>query len=198
MKVILFNAPPRAGKDTAADLLTKYLNGFDGVNAFRYSFARPLKEATHALYGIDAPWDAFEFTKDMPQEKFFGLSPREAYIKVSEEMVKPVLGAEHWGNVFLSQVKKYGGFKGESVVVVSDCGFITEVLQIKKEIQAHNMFLVYMEREGTSFKNDSRSYVKDPSIPSYYLDNNGDLAELASNMEYFGQIILGQLGIKHD
>lgn len=195
MKVILFNGPPRSGKDTAADILYNYFAKIQELYPKRYAFARPLKETTHALYGIKCEWDAFEYTKDREQEKFFGLSPRQAYIKVSEEMVKPVLGKEHWGNVFLNYVDSLPNVK-ENIIIVSDCGFIEEIQPIKKKIGSHNMFLINVVREGTNFKNDSRSYIDDPSIPGYILDNNEGISELSDKMKMISEIIIGMCGIE--
>lgn len=190
----MFNGPPRAGKDTAADLLYSYLNKIEGITPYRYAFARPLKEATHALFGIKCDWEAFEYTKDLKQEKFFGLSPREAYIKVSEEMVKPVLGKDHWGKVFLNYIEGLPTI-GETVVVISDCGFIDEIQPIKKKIGSHNIFMIYVTREGTSFKNDSRSYIEDPSLPGYTLDNNEGISEVSDKMKMISEIIEGMCDV---
>ena len=198
MQIILFNSPPGSGKTTAAQLLYDVFDKYEDVHVFKYAFSRPLKEATHAMYGIDYPWDAFEPTKDLPQEKFFGLTPRQAYIKVSEEMVKPVLGNDHWGKVFAAHAEKFNMLIGETVIIISDCGFKSEVDALKKKIGADNITLVRLTREGTSFVNDSRSYVEDKDIFTATFDNNGDIAELNKHMQMLGGIILNSMGIYND
>lgn len=195
MKIVLFNGPPRSGKDTAANMLAQYLNGIPGVTAIRYSFARPLKETTHALYGMShLEYDTFEYSKDMISSDFFGLTPREAYIKVSEKMIKPVLGNTHWGKVFVNWANQLDDDK--TVFIISDCGFQEEIEPIKDISGPMNMFMVKMSREGYDFSKDSRSYINDPSIPSMEITNNGnDLTGLAQSVILLGGILLSSLSV---
>ncbi len=84
-KIILVNGPPRSGKDTIGQLLCQRLP------LVLDKFARKLKEAAHALYGMpELPHDHFEACKDTPLEQFFGKSPRQVYIAVSETYFKPL------------------------------------------------------------------------------------------------------------
>lgn len=190
MKVVLFNSAPRSGKDLSADYLAKYINNKTDAYAVRYRFAQPLKEATHALYGISAVYDFFEEVKDAPNECFFGKTPRAAYIEVSEKMVKPVLGNDHWGKVFADFAKAYHKLD-DTVVIVSDCGFIEEIQPIKNLIGAENIHLVRLKRKGATFVGDSRSFIEDDDIPIFEIVND-DLKTLHKELERFFHNIIGE------
>lgn len=97
--ILFLNGPPRSGKD----LLAKYISAVH--NADHMHMAKPLKETTHALYGLNLPFDFFEESKDKPRAAFFGKAPRQAYIEVSERLVKPKLGKEHFGKVAVEGIK---------------------------------------------------------------------------------------------
>lgn len=189
MKVILFNSPPRSGKDLAANYLAEYINEeYDDWVGLRYMFAKPLKETTHAMYGLDyLEFDAFEETKDKPAEEFFGLTPRQAYINTSELMIKPVLGNDHWGKVCVEFLKGLGYLADsdgmDTVVVISDCGFIEELAPIKEYVGAENLTMIRLHRNGTSFSNDSRTFIEDHDIKVLNIDNNSSTKELFIELE---------------
>lgn len=190
MKIVLFNGPPRSGKDTAANMLDDYLWDNTDVNTVPYKFAKPLKVTTHSLYGLyDLPHDHFEDTKDIPNELFFGLTPREAYIKVAQEMVKPILGNDHWARLLIKHIKPFQELTVHSVVIISDCGFIEEIQPLKKVFGTENMLIVHMKRDGCDFKKDSRGYVTDPEISTMEISNNGTTEELFEQVKLLGNIL---------
>lgn len=186
MKIILFNGPPRCGKDTAANLLKDMFNAVQNTVAIRYSFARPLKQATHSLYGLGhEEHDAYEYFKDTATTDFFGLTPRQAYIKVSEEMVKPILGKDHWGKVFVNYAKAFDiGSPPETYYIISDCGFEEEVQAILDYFTYEDVYLVKMNRPNTSFHGDSRSYINLPNCRNFFVNNDGGLSNLETQVEY--------------
>ena len=153
-KIILFNGPPSSGKDHSA----KYAaNNFPGVRVDK--FARILKERTHALYGYPKrAWDYYESVKDEPSQDFFGLTPREAYIGVSEKYFKPMHDEKIFGNLLLRSLK-YGDFPEWNVLAISDSGFVPEAEVLIEEYGAENVFLIRVHREGYNFSGDSRSYI---------------------------------------
>lgn len=171
MKVILFNGPPRSGKDTAANIVARRFN------ATKWKFATSLKNTTHNLYGLTGEGSGFtvgpeyyETTKDIPNDDFFGLTPREAYIKVSEEMVKPILGKQHFGKVTARMIQRH---KAE-LNVISDSGFTEEAAPVITLIGAGHIMLYKIERPGCDFSKDSRSYLNLP-VETKWLTNGGKL-----------------------
>lgn len=184
MKIVLFNGPPRSGKDVSAKMLEDLL----WPRGIPYKFAKPLKVTTHSLYGLyDLPHDHFEDTKDEPNDLFFGLSPRQAYIKVAQEMVKPVLGNDHWAKLLVNYIEPF--YATPNVIVVSDCGFYEEIQPLKKVFGAENMIIVHMKRDGCNFKLDSRGYVTDPDITTMEITNNGTKEDLHKELELLANIL---------
>lgn len=162
--IILVNGPPRSGKDTLGEHLLSRYPSFDLVK-----FAWDLKERTHALYGRpELPHDHFEDVKDQPSAFFMGLTPRQAYIHVSETYFKPVHGVETFGNLFLKRLEekhKYArGF------IVTDSGFEDESIPVLRHFGVDNCILVRIRDRG-DFSNDSRSFLE---LPVYTIDiSNG-------------------------
>lgn len=178
--VVLLNGPPRCGKDTAGAYLARK---FD--NSMVLKFAGPLKRLTHVGYGLppNIPDDYFEQVKDQPLDAFFGLSPRQAYIKFSEEQIKPFLGDEHFGKLFRRRMwREYCA--GKRVFLSTDSGFATETNPVIQSIKPENVLLVriHAEARGVSFKNDSRSYIELPEVTTYDIENN-------SSVEAFQKVV---------
>lgn len=177
-KIILFNGPPRSGKDTATDFAKKHL-GADGI---RYRFAAPLKDATHALFGFKVTREHFDDCKDVANPSFMGMSPREAYIWISEEVAKPKFGKDFFAKVAVNAIKKRADEKAEPVVIISDCGFIEEVNAIIDGFGVDNVALVHLKRPNTDFTSDSRSYINGVECKKYLIHNNSGLADLKDNV----------------
>ena len=167
-KIVLLNAPSRSGKDFAAKYLTK------NVPSCRLDkFARILKEKTHALYGFHwRPWDYYEDCKDEPNDDFFGLTPRKAYISVSEMYFKVQHGNKVFGKFLADDLEKFN----ESIIAVSDSGFVEEAEVLIDRYGHNNVMLIRIHRDGYTFArvNDSRSYIELPAITNYDVHNAGD------------------------
>lgn len=165
-QVIFFNGPPYCGKDTLAKAFAKMAPAFKVVK-----FARILKEHTHALYGFaGVPHDHFENVKDMPCETFLGKTPRQAYIAVSETLMKPLHGEEVFGELLLKELKKDEKAKG---FLISDSGFAPEAMPVIRHFGEENCLLVRIraDERGCSFKGDSRGYIDLP-IETIDIQNN--------------------------
>lgn len=146
-KIVILNGPPRSGKDSIAN----NLKGFLAIK-----FAGVLKKMTHAFYGMsDIPSDNFEEVKDLPSKAFYGLTPREAYIAVSEQYIKPVHGLSFFGYRLVERIKR----TGHSHYVISDSGFYEETIPLIKEFGINNIYLFHLTRPGFGFDNDSRIYL---------------------------------------
>lgn len=172
-KIILFNGPPRSGKDTA----TRLAIGTLGKRAAHYRFAGPLKDSIHGLFGFGVcNQERFDKIKDQPSPLFFGMSPREAYIWLSEDVVKPKFGKDFFAKVATHTLsdKKYD----QNIIVISDCGFAEEVEAMIAAFGVQNVAIVYLKRSGTGFKGDSRNYVTNVECQQYTIENNGTLNEL--------------------
>lgn len=165
-KVILLNSPAGSGKDYAADYIT---NKFD--QAKKDKFARVLKERTHALYGYAwRPHDYYEAVKEIPTEDFFGLTPRQAYINVSEVYFKPVHGKDIFGKILSKELDKYDW----DIIVISDSGFVEEAEVLINKYGSENVILIKVIRPGYSFKGDSRNYIElNPNICNITITNDG-------------------------
>lgn len=150
-KIILLNSPPSSGKDFTADYIIANFN-----NAKKDKFARVLKERTHALYGFAwRPHDFYEAVKEIANEDFYGLTPRQAYINVSELYFKPVHGKDIFGKILAQELDKYEW----ELMAISDSGFVEEAEVLINKYGKENIILIKIEREGYSFKGDSRSYI---------------------------------------
>ena len=166
-KIILFNAPPGAGKDTAALYLVNNIK-----NCKLDKFARVLKERTHALYGFpERDFRYYENIKDIPSKDFLGLTPRQAYIKVSENYFKPIHGEKIFGEILSKELDKIS----EKIIAISDSGFKEEAKVLIKKYGAQNILLIKIHRNGYNFSEDSRNYINlDMDVESYWVNNRGD------------------------
>jgi hypothetical protein len=177
-KILLVNGPPRAGKDTFGRLLKE-----DYQHVFLGAFAHALKVRTHGLYGCaEAPAGAFEEVKDKPHRVFRGLTPRQAYILVSEKFYKVHHGDDVWGRILAEALQwadgenEKAGIK-EPLYVITDSGFEPEARCLIELYGKDAVQLVRLHREGCDFSNDSRSYIRIPEIGSRDIYAN-DMEEL--------------------
>jgi len=155
MKIILFNGPPGSGKDYAGKVMLSLC-----AEAQTAKFARILKERTHGLYGLYAsgrplPYNWFEDRKDEPAAEFLGLTPRQAYIAVSEDYLKPKHGKAVLGDLLLQELRNMD----VPFVAVTDSGFVEEAEKVVDHFGAAHCRLVRLHRDGCSFHNDSRGYI---------------------------------------
>jgi hypothetical protein len=146
--LILLNGPPRCGKDTAGEILAKRI-----PYARTAKVSAELKRMTHRLYGLRPELiqhDAFEASKDEPYEGFLCVTPRKAYIAVSELLLKPLHGDDALGKMLARSIHP------EGVLIVTDSGFRAEAEPLVA--LAARTLLVHVHREGCTFEGDSRDY----------------------------------------
>ena len=179
MKILLLNGPPRCGKDTISQIIKDDASSI----IHQEKFARPMKVTTPLIYGItlqhwvehlDTPQN-----KDMPCDEFFGKTPREVQIALSEDYLKPLHGSGIFGQLAVRRIEMIN-FNWFELVVMSDSGFYDEALMIIERFGADNVELWNILREGCNFKKDSRDYIdlKDQGVQQYYIENNGSLDDL--------------------
>lgn len=165
MRVVMFNGPPGAGKDSAGRALLKGLYGTEVVK-----FAGALKAATHELFGLHGlAASGFEAVKNDPADEFFGLSPRQTYILVSEKMVKPVLGEDFFGRVLVGRIRRLRNCK---IAAVTDSGFVNEARPVVEAFGPENVLLARLHRPGRTFKGDSRSHIDLPDVQAVDIVND--------------------------
>ena len=180
--VLLVNGPPRSGKDTLGQIVADLVTDAQVVK-----MAHALKVGTHCLFRAMAndltpvtlahsmQDDLFEDAKESPMPMFMDLTPREAYIAVSERLFKPLFGEEVFGMILADNMKRQPGVP---LWVVTDSGFAPEAQPIIRTFGADNCTLVRMHRDGCDFAADSRSYIELPDVHTIDLHNNGALKDL--------------------
>jgi hypothetical protein len=166
VKVILFNGPPSSGKDTACKCIADH---FEGVRVDK--FARILKERTHALYGFpDRDFMYYENSKDIPSKDFLGLTPRQAYINVSEKYFKVFHNKRIFGEMLANDLYNYDF----EILTISDSGFVEEANVLIEKYGADNIFLIKIQSLEDSFEEDSRSYINLEGVVEYTITNFKD------------------------
>lgn len=181
--VIFLNGPPGCGKDFAGRLIAEHAPGRVHLD----KFARYLKEATHALYGIfihgrPAPHDWFESRKDQPASELFGLTPRQAYIAVSETYMKVQHGDRIFGELALRNIRLEA--PAADLVVITDSGFRGEAEVLVEHFGGENCLMIHLERSECSFDKDSRGRVRleDLGVPTRVVTNPGTPEGLLANL----------------
>ena len=150
--LILISGPARAGKNRAGTCISEWLQGD------HFALSNMLKRMTHAHYGMgtELPPLHFEDVKDLPAPQFGGLSPRQAYIRFSEGIMKPKYGGDYLGRVAATRVAANKS-RGR-VSIVSGVGFRDEVAPMVAAAGAPDTLHVRIKpiRNGAPGTADSR------------------------------------------
>lgn len=167
---VVFNGPPGSGKDEICKQLIK-----NSKHVFHKMFKEKLLELTMAVYNIydDRFFAIYDdrIQKETPREEFGGLSIRQAMIKVSEEVIKPVFGKKYFGDMAAKNLEL--GYN-----LFSDGGFPDELDGIYERTKG-NMIIIQLEREGCDFSSDSRNYINNyKDVPTVKIANNGSIKKL--------------------
>jgi hypothetical protein len=200
MKIVLLNAPPRAGKDTAAAGLLCSMQNYsasDDDQPFvvgHHKMAESLKAGVRALFGLDP--DHFtpqwlEEHKDTRLPELLNISPRRAYIDLSEKFVKPMYGKAAFGWMFLNRLRKAQSMAEtatgkEYMCICSDLGFVEELQPLIAAYDAANILIIHIYRAGCAFKTqgieDSRTYIEHPDITTIDVHNDGEPDDLINTV----------------
>lgn len=171
-RVVIFNGPPRSGKDTAASAVWR---AFENTAWLRMS--APIKRAIQAMFNFSAEEMAqLEATKGATRDADAAtpmLLDRKwpgTQISFSEGWAKPYFGEYVFGHLFVRQLKQTAA----PLVVCSDGGFATEWSPVIKYVGQDNVLLIKLHREGTSFAGDSRGYITLGGIRTLSLTNSGE------------------------
>jgi len=177
-KVIIFNGPPRSGKDTACNYLKEKL----GDKARIVGFKDPLIELTARFYGLttsaflqqyDERFSADFWYKDVSRSWLGGQSQRQALIHVSENVVKPVFGDNVFGDALVHKIESDSE---HDLFLVPGSGFESELLPL---CHCFDVTVVKICRSDCNFDGDSRSYLK---AWDYKIKNNGTIGEFEHQM----------------
>lgn len=158
-KIILFNGPPRSGKDLCAQILFR----LSRANAL-YRFSDPLKWSIPAFF--DQEHADLEAAKDEAQGALLGYSYRDLQISLSEEWAKTKFGPSVFGELLARRICHRTS--KDAFVVVPDSGFPRELVGLYENLPPPDRLLVIrLLRPGKDFSNDSRGYL-DPLNPELH------------------------------
>ena len=209
LKVIVSNAPPRAGKEVAAKAIIKAINTQDSnLVAYHKEFKDELFKVAANTLGISveefmqgydkrAPevlgwYPSVEWYKDyksitVGDNKF---SQREWLIHVSENVIKPSFGKDAFGKMFVNSLPE------EGIIAVSDGGFPEEIQPVIDHVGAGNITIVRIHREGCDFSNDSRNYLAqdmfEDKINFVDVDNNASIEKFQTDVVHILGSILNE------
>lgn len=169
MKVILFNGPPRSGKDECAKILIRHRL------CYVERFSNPLKRTISAL--LDRSMSDLEETKD--EKLYFDnkCSYRDLQIWLSEECMKPKFGQRVFGWLLGERLLRVDTSL-PSYVIIPDSGFEAELFGLE-DTGAWDIRVIRIERPGRTFDGDSRSYLPHPD---YTIFNDGTLEDLETEL----------------
>ena len=164
MRVFLLNGPPGIGKDTLAANI-KEMFGFPSL-----AFKDALYKETAAYMGVDLEYfinmATMRHTKDAPDMLLDGMTPRDALIHVSENIIKPKYGKKFFGLKAVQSLIELDGQAG--TVVFSDGGFCEETECLVE--YGYEVHIIQLHNKDFDFKQDSRDYVTVPGATVHILN----------------------------
>lgn len=188
MNLILFNGPPRSGKDTSAEAAETYLTGLPSDYWVEHEkFSAPLKTAFAGMMQahIDNRFKVAHYEdhkEDIVPE--LGVSFRKWQQDYSEKFMKPLYGNAVFGRLLLGRLDRMKSMTssgiGPDFIIISDCGFQIEVDYCVESGVFKNVLLFRVARDGCSYAGDTRAGVnlKQSDGTSAILYNATSLAQL--------------------
>lgn len=160
---ILFNAPPRAGKDTASAALS---NDLCLITHRIMKFTEPVKDLTHQRLGLNVPHWHYEELKDTPLPEFNGKTPRASYIETSARL-RVEYGNDAVAQMFAARLREMP----EDLLISPDVGYDFEGKAVTDIVGANRTILFRLHREGHTFENDCRNWITLPGVETWDLSN---------------------------
>ncbi len=156
MKVLLINAPPHAGKDTAAAAIRRYNNVTRDIILERFSM--PLKRAFAGTMGLSC--DALGTVEPWERRKeqridVLGVSYRDWQIVMSQNFMKPLCGEDIFARLLWERIAIFE--RTPLLIIIPDCGFQVEADYLIERMKPEDVFLLRIERAGCDW--DSRHRV---------------------------------------
>lgn len=180
--IFIFNGPPGTGKDESCLFLQQF--GF-----LHLSFKEELFIETFKYFDVSSEWFMSKYhdrnVKDAPEEKLklkdgTILSRRQALIHVSENYIKVNYGKDYFGKKLAEKLT----FNGP--ICVSDGGFEEELHPIINKIEAKNITLIQLHRDGCFFKEDSRKYFNEEICQELVIDHRSEIEKDSFLKHRFG------------
>jgi len=160
--IILFNGPPRSGKDAAADFF-KHRKGWKHL-----SFKYQLYKETCNYFGCNYAWFMERYEnrslKEVAHIDLGHMSCREAMIYVSEKIIKPKQGLDYFGKQVAGEIDLAKNY------AISDGGFVDELIPVINKVGTDNFILVQLTREGCDYSTDSRRYFDGNLVAEHAID----------------------------
>lgn len=162
--IVLFNGPPRSGKDAGADYFKR------NYGWKHLSFKYQLYKETCKYFGCDYEWFMERYddrsVKEVPHVDLGHMSCREAMIYVSEQIVKPKRGLDYFGQLVANEIDLTKDY------AISDGGFVDELIPVVEKVGSKNFVLVQLTRDGEDYSSDSRRYFQGSRIEHEYVLGN--------------------------
>ena len=156
--IVIFNGPPGCGKDEAANFFSR--SGFKHL-----TFKEELFKETVKLFNVGMDWFMKDYNdrsiKERREDRLRGMSRREAMIHTSEDIIKPKYGKSYFGDQLCKRIESNVDY------VISDGGFIEEIVPIIGNPMNNNVVIVQLTRENCSYSTDSRKYFNGTLIKEY-------------------------------
>jgi hypothetical protein len=195
MKIILINGTKQSGKDTASNHIDYEFSNIS-FDVLQCKFAAPMFSSIPVMFSIPlGEWMVmYADEKETPSHRLMGMSPRQAMIWLSEEVIKPKFGKAFYGDLAKNRINDS---TTHDLVVFSDSGFVEEAKVIVDEFGSDNVYLVRLERTGHSFVGDSRSYILpeeigiDPIDNFFIVENDTDETSFTNKITEVTTMILG-------
>jgi hypothetical protein len=181
--IIILNGPPGVGKDSLADMLIDKSQGM----WTKLNFKSHLYADTARHYGVNLvefiSWAQDRETKERPLTVLKGKSPRQALIHVSENIIKPVKGADHYGTVMANTIEYVINNSNRRNFIIADGGFEEEIKPLVNRFE--DVYIIRMYSGEHSFAKDSREYLEN------YPEITFDLETVRGNVEAdFSELML--------
>lgn len=191
LKLIGVTGKARSGKDTVATILVEE-HGF-----VRTAFADPLKQAAAILFDWP-PELAFSDSIKEHLSPFWNMTGREIMQKFGTEAMRGTFGEDFWVKRWVTE---YARLSPKHSIVVSDVRTETEA----KAIRGLGGIILHIVRKGAGLsgaegQHSSEAGIKFDSEGDLWVNNNGTMAELESEMNRiiaFIEIVAGDLGFRN-
>lgn len=166
IRYVVLNGPPGSGKSTMAKEICSDLNNscIPGNYAVTDSLAAPIKHFFAAALGRS--YDTFN--KEIANVELNGYSIRQALIALAEDHCKAMYGEDCFARWLVHRSLHHPKWK-PYYYIIDDGGFNVEIDAVP------NKLVIRVDREGKTFKGDSREYYATPDI---IWENKGPLPGL--------------------
>lgn len=189
MYCILFNGPPRSGKDTLASRIDGFLCERTIPSQVQH-LSLPMRKVAFVALGLRYDVLTYESIKDQPQDAFKGDTVREFMIKLSESFMIPTYGPTAWVDMFLAPHLESVKRNSHRLLMVPDLGFARETAAFDLMFGPQNVLTVQVHRDGKEWGNDSRGWCSTTNMVTVrgYEDRVDDAA---GNVMWFAAHHLG-------